>query len=207
MWISGTTPSKKPIEKQQIFVNRFGYRFTLDAFHSINLRDFNPFAFGERDFTFLDFGRWQIGRNCEAMAIPKEIVEEEIRILNASIARLESDLSSPTIDATEKNNTMNLITAKTGLLTVEKQRLYLLEQQGKFHHIFPLLFPNLLDVTNCPITLDISSSPILVIQIRKVRVDGYYCSVVVQCSRKRVSRTNNPSYVIRSISCCFHPNR
>ena len=139
--------------------------------------------------------------------MPKEILEEEIRKLNVFIEELERDLLSPTIEATEKNNTINLITAKTALLTAKENRLLFLEQQGKFHHIFPLLFPNLLDVTNCPITLDISSSPILVIQIRKVRVDGYYCSVVVQCSRKRVSQTKNPSYVIRSISCCFHPNR
>ena len=124
----------------------------------------------------------------------EEILEE--------IRKLRGELVSPTINADEKVAIRNQITSENNKLTA-----LIKSQQGKFHHIFPLLFPHPLDVTHCPITLDISSSPILVMQIRKVRVDGYYCSVVVQCSRKRVSRTNNPSYVIRSISCCFHPNR
>ena len=108
----------------------------------------------------------------------------------------------------EENRNDSKIEVKSKLLTAKQEtlNLFLKSQQGD-PHIFPLSLLNLFDVTLCPITLDISSSPILVMQIRKVRVDGYYCSVVVQCSRKRVSRTNNPSYVIRSISCCFHPNR
>jgi hypothetical protein len=105
------------------------------------------------------------------MAMPKEILEEEIRKLNVFIEELERDLRSPGIDATTRNTIMNLITAKQETLTAKENRLLFLEQQGKFHHIFPLLFPNPLDVTHCPITLDISSSPILVMQIRKVRVD------------------------------------
>jgi hypothetical protein len=126
------------------------------------------------------------------MATPKEILEEEIRKLNVFVEELESDLRSPKFDVAERTAIRGQITAKQETLTIkEKQRLLFLEQQGKFHHIFPLLFPNPLDVTLYPITLDISSSPILVIQIRKVRVDGYYCTLVIQCSRKRVSRTNN----------------
>ena len=136
----------------------------------------------------------------------REEIEGEIRKLNGEIETLESERRTAKTEGLRISLDAR-ITAKTALLTAKENRLLFLEQQGKFHHIFPLSFPNLLDVTHCPITLDISSSPILVMQIRKVRVDGYYCSVVVQCSRKRVSRTNNPSYVIRSISCCFHPNR
>ena len=199
MLISGTIPSKKPSEKQQIFVNRFGYRFTL---LTLSIRSIYAILIPSHLVR-------QIGENCEAMATPLQnciIVEGAIKILNDEIKILESDQRTAKTDEM-KISLGGQITAKIGLLTVEKQRLLQLEQQGKFHHIFPLLFPHPLDVTHCPITLDISSSPILVMQIRKVRVDGYYCSVVVQCSRKRVSRTNNPSYVIRSISCCFHPNR
>ena len=138
------------------------------------------------------------------MATPEGLkgeITEEIRKLSVAIDGYETELRSAVSEVT-KNILMELITATRNTLNIEKQRLFALEQQGKFHHIFPLSFPNLLDVTHCPITLDISSSPILVMQIRKVRVDGYcdgyYCGVVVQCSRKRVSRTNNPSYVIRS---------
>jgi hypothetical protein len=122
------------------------------------------------------------------MATPEELkgeIKEEIRKLNGEIETLESERKQAVNDRDFKISIGAQITAKTALLTVEKQRLLVLEQQGKFHHIFPLSFPNLLDVTHCPITLDISSSPILVMQIRKVRVDGYYCSVVVQCSRKK----------------------
>ena len=136
----------------------------------------------------------------------REEIEGEIRKLNDEIGKLESERQSAKTEGL-RISLGDQITATRNTLNIKEQRLLVLEQQGKFHHIFPLLFPNPLDVTHCPITLEISSSPILVMQIRKVRVDGYYCSVVVQCSRKRVSRTNNPSYVIRSISCCFHPNR
>ena len=136
----------------------------------------------------------------------REEIEGEIRKLNDEIGKLESERQSAKTEGL-RISLGDQITATRNTLNIEKQRLFALEPQGKFHHIFPLSHPNLLDITHCPITLDISSSPILVMQIRKVRVDGYYCSVVVQCSRKRVSRTNNPSYVIRSISCCFHPNR
>ena len=141
--------------------------------------------------------------------------KEEIRKLSVVIKELETQLNE-TADNEEKRYLRALLIAKQdeklslhALLTAKQETLTALinSQQGKFHHIFPLSFLNPLDVTHCPVTLDISSSPILVMQIRKVRVDGYYCSVVVQCSRKRVSRTMNPSYVIRSISCCFHPNR
>ena len=95
----------------------------------------------------------------------EEILEE--------IRKLRGELVSPTINADEKVAIRNQITSENNKLTA-----LIKSQQGKFHHIFPLLFPHPLDVTHCPITLDISSSPILVMQIRKVRVDGYYCSVV-----------------------------
>ena len=35
-------------------------------------------------------------------------------------------------------------------IAIKEQRLLVLEQQGKFHHIFSLPFPNLLDVILCP---------------------------------------------------------
>ena len=107
----------------------------------------------------------------------REEFEREIRKLNGEIETLESERRSAKTDEM-KISLDARITAKTALLTAKENRLLFLEQQGKFHHIFPLSFPNLLDVTHCPITLDISSSPILVMQIRKVRVDGYYCSCV-----------------------------
>ena len=95
----------------------------------------------------------------------QEEIREEIRLLKV---REQTEGTSKELD--------NRIASENNKLTALIQ-----SQQGNFsssHHIFPLSFPNLLDVTHCPITLDISSSPILVMQIRKVRVDGYYCSVV-----------------------------
>ena len=61
--------------------------------------------------------------------------------MNVSIAGLESDALSLTIDANERTAIRNQITAKQGTLTIEKQRLLFLEQQGKFRHIFPLSIP------------------------------------------------------------------
>ena len=101
------------------------------------------------------------------MATRKDI-EGEIRKLNDKIGKLETERQSATNDRELKISLGAEITAMQNTLNIEKQRLFALEQQGKFHHIFPLLFPNPLDVTHCPITLDISSSPILVMQIRKV---------------------------------------
>jgi hypothetical protein len=71
------------------------------------------------------------------MATPKEILEEEIRKLNVFVEELESDLRSPKFDVAERTAIRGQITAKTALLTVEKQRLLQFEQQGKFHQIFP----------------------------------------------------------------------
>ena len=105
------------------------------------------------------------------MATREEILEE-IRKLDVAIAGLQSDLRSPTIDATTRNTTMNLIASTIGLLTVEKQRLLFFDQQGKFLHIFPLFVPNLLDVIHCPTSFDISTSPIQVRRLLKVRGDG-----------------------------------
>ena len=111
------------------------------------------------------------------MAMQEEI-EREIRELKEAILEIETERRSAKTEGLQISLDAK-ITAKQNSLNIEKQRLLQLEQQGKFHHIFPLLFPNPLDVTLCPITLDISSSPILVMQIRKVRVDGYYCSVLL----------------------------
>ena len=88
----------------------------------------------------------------------QEEIREEIRLLKV---REQTEGTSKELD--------NRIASENNKLTALIQ-----SQQGNFsssHHIFPLLFPNLLDVTLCPITLDISSSPILVMQIRKVRDD------------------------------------
>ena len=90
------------------------------------------------------------------MATREEILEE-IRKLDVAIAGLQSDLRSPTIDATTRNTTMNLIASTIGLLTVEKQRLLFFDQQGEIHLTFPLFVPNLLDVILCPISFDVSS--------------------------------------------------
>ena len=76
------------------------------------------------------------------MTTPEKILEEEIRKLNVSIAGLESDALSLTIDANERIAIRNQITAKQETLTIkEKQRLLFLEQQGKFRHIFLLSIP------------------------------------------------------------------
>ena len=88
-----------------------------------------PFAFGKPDFTFLDLELWQIGENWEAMATREEILEE-IRKLNDAIVGLETDHRSANSEAL-KISIDGKITAKTGLLTIEKQRLHSLEQQGK----------------------------------------------------------------------------
>jgi hypothetical protein len=65
------------------------------------------------------------------MATQEEILGD-IRKLDVAIAGYQSDLRSSTIDATTRNTTMNLMASTIGLLTVEKQRLLVLEQQGKF---------------------------------------------------------------------------
>ena len=72
----------------------------------------------------------------------------------------------------EENRNDSKIEVKSKLLTAKQEtlNLFLKSQQGD-PHIFPLSLLNLFDVTLCPITLDISSSPILVMQIRKVRDD------------------------------------
>ena len=95
------------------------------------------------------------------MATREEVLEGDIRELKGEIRQLNTEIGvlesnqqlTPTdisLGAKISEKTA-LMTAKTGLLTVEKQeRLLLLGQQGKVHHIFPLFFPNLLEVILCP---------------------------------------------------------
>ena len=109
------------------------------------------------------------------MATREEILEE-IRESKGEILGLETEQRLAKSEAL-KIAIGAQITAKQETLTVEKQRLLHLEQQSKFHCTFPLSFPNLLDVILCPISFDISSSPIQVRQLRKVRGDGYSWNV------------------------------
>ena len=83
------------------------------------------------------------------MATRVEIVEEEIRKLSVAIEGLET-LSKDTTDKDEKKNLRDEISQKTALMIAKQEtlNLYLKSQQGKFHHIFPLPVPNLLDVIN-----------------------------------------------------------
>ena len=87
------------------------------------------------------------------MATPVEIVEEQIRKLEGEILGLETEQRLAKSDAL-KIAFGAQITAKQETLTVEKQRLLHLEQQGEIHLTFPLFFPNLLDVIRCPISFD-----------------------------------------------------
>ena len=89
------------------------------------------------------------------MATREEILED-IRKLNDAIGGLETDQRSAKSEAL-KISLGAQITAKQETLTVEKQRLLHLEQQGQSRHRFPLPFPNLLDVILCPNLFDISS--------------------------------------------------
>ena len=93
-------------------------------------------------------------------------IEGEIRKLIDAIEGLETERRSATIDKDERISIDGKITAKTGLLAIEKQRLLHMEQQGKSSRV-PIL-PNLLDVILCPFSFDISFSPIQVRQSRKV---------------------------------------
>ena len=112
------------------------------------------------------------------MDTQEEILETkgEIRKLNVAIEELETERRLATTEGL-KISLGAQISAKTGLLTIEKQRLLHLEQQGEIHHIFPLSFPNILDLILCPFSFDISSSPIQVRQRRKVRGYGYYWNI------------------------------
>ena len=109
------------------------------------------------------------------MATPEEILElkGEIRKLSVAIEGLET-LSKDTTDKNEKKDLRDEISLKTKLLITKQEtlNLYLRNQQGKFLHIFPLPFPNLLDVILCPLSFDISSSSIQVWRLLKVRSDG-----------------------------------
>jgi len=90
-----------------------------------------------------------ISWNLETMSTQEEI-REDIRRLKV---REQTEGTSSALD--------NRIASENNKLTALIQS----QQQGNFsssHLIFPLSFPNPLDVTHCPITLDISSSPILV---------------------------------------------
>ena len=110
-----------------------------------------------------------------------EGIEGEIQKLNDEIGKLETERQSAMTERLQIS-LGDQITAKTGLLAIEKQRLLHMEQQGKSSRV-PIL-PNLLDVILCPISFDVSSSPIQVRRLLKVRSDGYYCNVDVQCSNK-----------------------
>ena len=72
------------------------------------------------------------------MATREEILED-IRKLNDAIGGLETDQRSAKSEAL-KISLGAQITAKQETLTVEKQRLLHLEQQGEIHLIFPLRF-------------------------------------------------------------------
>ena len=75
----------------------------------------------------------------------REEIAEDIRELEGEIVGLETQLK----EMRDKDLILSIdakITAKTGLLTIKEQRLLVMEQQGTFLHIFPLFFPNLLDV-------------------------------------------------------------
>ena len=109
------------------------------------------------------------------MATQEEIQElkGEIRTKGVYIEELKTQWKE-TKDKDEKKYFGDQIFAETGLLTAKQNTLTALitSQQGKFHHIFPLPFPNLLDVILCPISFDISSNPIQVLRLLKVRGDG-----------------------------------
>ena len=85
------------------------------------------------------------------MATPEEIKElkGEIRKLNGEIDDLESERRSAKTDELKISLGAH-ITAIRNQITAKEQRLLFLEQQGKFHHIFLLFLPNLLDVILCP---------------------------------------------------------
>ena len=80
------------------------------------------------------------------MATPEEIAGE-IRELNVTIGSLDTERRLATSEVlkislgTEITAIRNQITAKENRLTA-----LITSQQGKFHHLFPLPFPNLLDV-------------------------------------------------------------
>ena len=103
----------------------------------------------------------------------REEIEGDIRELKGEILGLETE------QRLAKSEALKIafgaqITAKQETLTVEKQRLLFFDQQGNFlFTYFHCPFPNPLDVIHCPISFDISSSPIQVRQRRKVRCDGY----------------------------------
>ena len=65
------------------------------------------------------------------MTTLEEILHGDIRKLNLAIEGLETQLKE-TSDKDVKLSIDAKITAKTGLLTIEKQRLLFLEQQGNF---------------------------------------------------------------------------
>ena len=102
----------------------------------------------------------------------REEILEEIRKLNDAIVGLETERRSATSEAM-KISLGTEITAIRNQITSENNKLTALitSQQGKFHHRFPLYFPDLLDVIICPNLFDISSNPIQVRRILKVRGD------------------------------------
>ena len=87
------------------------------------------------------------------MATREEILETkgEIRKLNVAIEGLETQLKE-TSDKDVKKNLGDQISQKTALMIAKQNTLTALitAQQGNFSHVFPLSFPNLLDVILCP---------------------------------------------------------
>ena len=72
--------------------------------------------------------------------MPEKILEDEIRKLSVAIEGLEME-SRETTDKDLKISIGAQIIAIRNQINTKEQRLLLLEQQGTFHHIFPLSFP------------------------------------------------------------------
>ena len=90
-------------------------------------------------------------------------MDDEINQAKAEIQRLK------TLERSEGRSKEldSRIASETALLTA-----LITAQQSKFHHIFPLPLPNLLEVIIFPNLFDISSSPIQVWRLLKVRGGG-----------------------------------
>ena len=118
----------------------------------------------------------------------REAIEGEIRELKGKILELETQLMETT-DREEKLLLLGLLTSKQNALNIEKQRLLQLEQQGKSSRIS--IIPS--QSSRCNPLPNIFRHLLFTHSIRrlllKVRGDGYYCSVDVQCSMKCDSRT------------------
>ena len=130
--------------------------------------------------------------------ITREEIEGDIRELNVEIRQLKTEIGvlvdqrstanealKVSLDAKISDMTV-LMTAKTKLMTIKEKRILFLDQQGNLSSRISIVLSHLLKIIICPISLDISSSPIQVRQGLKVRTCGDSWIVNVWTSTHRI---------------------